>query len=400
MATHSGTRPPSLVLRIDQSPTPAQAPACDRVVSDRVVRFDLFRLDTTQRRRRDTDGALIVPGRLARVGIQVYANEDGTETREYRPEEEVFAPEALASFDNLIVTDGHPAAGYVSVDTARSLWRGHITNPRRDGSWLLVDFIIVDQQLIELIESGSRSELSAGYFARLDHTPGTTPEGEAYDCIQRQIRGNHAAVIPAGWARAGRDARLADSRGQTPPGAGEEREMDEFTVIIGGRSVTLRGDAAARGLIEALVAEAQRVAEAERARDEARARADGAGAELADVRAQLLAREQAEAAAARAELEARARQLTGDARLDVSGSDRELRIRALARVGVQVCQDESDDYIRAAFDLRADEQARAGGATVRDAVTAISRGQAKGAKPRFGGLRAKRAAFLCLGGDR
>ncbi|MGL5431928.1 MAG: DUF2213 domain-containing protein, partial [Plesiomonas shigelloides] len=57
------------------------------------------------------------------------------------------------------------------------------------------------------IESG-KCELSAGYTAKYDFTPGVTADGEAYDAVQRDIRINHVALVPR--ARAGRQARVFD----------------------------------------------------------------------------------------------------------------------------------------------------------------------------------------------
>jgi hypothetical protein len=51
-------------------------------------------------------------------------------------------------------------------------------------------------------------EVSAGYLADYDPTPGTTPEGEPYDGIQRRIRYNHLALLRAGQGRAGPDVRI------------------------------------------------------------------------------------------------------------------------------------------------------------------------------------------------
>jgi hypothetical protein len=65
---------------------------------------------------------------------------------------------------------------------------------------------ITDADSIEKINRGDATELSAGYKVDYDPTPGVTPEGEAYDGIQRNIRVNHIAVVPRG--RAGPEVRL------------------------------------------------------------------------------------------------------------------------------------------------------------------------------------------------
>lgn len=69
----------------------------------------------------------------------------------------------------------------------------------RDGNAIKADIVIYN------LDTSAR-ELSCGYTLTLDETPGTTPEGEHYDAIQRNIRYNHLAVVPR--ARAGSLARL------------------------------------------------------------------------------------------------------------------------------------------------------------------------------------------------
>lgn len=61
---------------------------------------------------------------------------------------------------------------------------------------------------IDLVESGKQKELSCGYHYDPDMTPGMF-EGEAYDGVMRNIRGNHVAIVEEG--RAGPDVLVADS---------------------------------------------------------------------------------------------------------------------------------------------------------------------------------------------
>ena len=56
------------------------------------------------------------------------------------------------------------------------------------------------------VEAGA--QLSNGYLADFDFTPGTSPEGEAYDATQSNIRGNHIALVEAG--RCGESCRISD----------------------------------------------------------------------------------------------------------------------------------------------------------------------------------------------
>lgn len=149
------------------------------------------------------EGYLLDSPIVARTGIYTYANPDGSVRREYRPPEEVFAEDALASFKGKPITVLHPKNGRVTADTARRLTIGTIMSPayRKDDTNLACDIIIHTPQEIK-----DYRELSVGYTVELEETPGVTENGETYDAVQHLIRCNHLAVVPS--ARAGRKARL------------------------------------------------------------------------------------------------------------------------------------------------------------------------------------------------
>ena len=168
--------------------------------------------------RREPEGYLLclnVP--VARTGTQDYLPEELGITpgsfsfasgpgliSVYRPEEEVFAPETMASFEGMPVTNDHPPDG-VDVDNIRRLQMGHAHNIRRgtgeESDLLLADLIITDERLIEAILGGKR-EISCGYTYEL------AEENGRY--IQRKIRGNHIAVVDAG--RAGPRVSIKDKK--------------------------------------------------------------------------------------------------------------------------------------------------------------------------------------------
>lgn len=149
------------------------------------------------------EGYLLDSPIVARTGIYTYANPDGSVRREYRPPEEVFAEDALASFKGKPITVLHPKNGRVTADTARRVTIGTIMSPayRKDDTNLACDIIIHTPQEIK-----DYRELSVGYTVELEETPGVTENGETYDAVQHLIRCNHLAVVPS--ARAGRKARL------------------------------------------------------------------------------------------------------------------------------------------------------------------------------------------------
>lgn len=77
-----------------------------------------------------------------------------------------------------------------------------------DGEDVTTSLRVWDGDAIRLIESGKLSELSAGYYYELDMQKGEY-NGEQYDGIMRNIRGNHVAIVDRG--RIGRDALIKDA---------------------------------------------------------------------------------------------------------------------------------------------------------------------------------------------
>ncbi|MBR3335373.1 MAG: DUF2213 domain-containing protein [Clostridia bacterium] len=161
--------------------------------------------------RREPEGYLLclnVP--VARTGTQDYLPEElglmpgSSFISVYRPEDEVFSPETMASFEGMPVTNDHPPEG-VDIGNIRALQKGHAHNVRRgsgdESDLLLADLIITDPKLIDLILSGKR-EISCGYTYELCEENG--------QYIQRKIRGNHVAVVDAG--RAGPRVSIKDNK--------------------------------------------------------------------------------------------------------------------------------------------------------------------------------------------
>lgn len=151
----------------------------------------------------DADGFLRDSPIVARTGIYIYQQPDGTIRREYRPPEEVFDTDSEASFVGKPIVVGHPASGIVNSDTAKDLAIGTILSSGypKDETNIACDIVIHNPSAI-----GEKRGLSLGYRVDVEETPGTTPDGQQYDAIQRNIRINHLAVVDR--ARAGAKARL------------------------------------------------------------------------------------------------------------------------------------------------------------------------------------------------
>lgn len=152
------------------------------------------------------EGYLKVWCKAARVGTQLYTRGDGTQVREYRPEDEVSNPDSLASFGMKAVTLNHPKV-LLDSKTTKLHQVGHAgSHVRFSDGFVEVALVLTDQDAIDAVQRGDAQEVSAGYRVDYDPTPGVTPQGESYDGIQRNIKVNHIALVNR--ARAGRQARL------------------------------------------------------------------------------------------------------------------------------------------------------------------------------------------------
>lgn len=152
------------------------------------------------------EGYLRIKATFARTGLQRYRRQDGKEAIEYRPEEEVSRKDALLSLANLPVTLEHPPE-LLTPDTCRQYQRGHTGSIVEYRSPFAVGFVTVtDRETIDAIKRSDAKEVSVGYRVKYDPTPGVTPDGQRYDGVQREISGNHVAIVRKG--RAGPEVRL------------------------------------------------------------------------------------------------------------------------------------------------------------------------------------------------
>ena len=146
---------------------------------------------------------------VARTGWQDYrGREIGLDTDDivqvYRSPEEVFNPATVASFEGKTVTDTHPSE-WVQPSNEGAYHKGHTQHVRRgpgdESDLLLADLFIKDANLINKVQNGLR-EVSCGYDCIYE------PIGnDRYE--QKQIRGNHVAVVHSG--RAGDRVAIRDS---------------------------------------------------------------------------------------------------------------------------------------------------------------------------------------------
>jgi len=231
-------------------------------------------------------GGFSIPAFLTRTGVFDYVQDDGTVIREYRPPEEVFNADSLATLPNAPLTHLHPTDP-MTPKMHRKHNMGHVESGtvKQDGDKIAARTVWQAQEAVDAIRNGTR-ELSCGYNCDVDETAGVAPDGERYDRIQRNIRYNHVALVPDG--RAGPEVRLRlDSKGNQRRDK-EERNME--IEVIGGTKYEVGTDAHKAAVTrrdkarkDAAATRAQLIKE----RDQAKARADAATVETEKLKKQL-----------------------------------------------------------------------------------------------------------------
>lgn len=184
----------------------------------RVSLVDFLSIDDAKAGVKKTkDGYLVANPRIARHGIQLYRGselgiKDKAVVRVWRPEEEVFSKDAVASLTHRPLTNDHPP-----VPVTAENWKKYATGQfgdeaMKDGDFLRVPMVMMDSAAIADYDAGKR-QLSVGYSCDLVIESGTVPDGaykgQAYDAIQRGIRGNHIAQCKA--ARGGERLAIGDA---------------------------------------------------------------------------------------------------------------------------------------------------------------------------------------------
>lgn len=361
---------------------------------------------------RTPNGYLRCDARITRVGVFEYRFADGTMRRELRLPEEVFKRDSLASFEDLPLTNNHPREPLTPRNTRR-YQAGQVRDVREDAEHVAARVLITDDDAIADAEAG-KTQLSCGYNCDLEERAGTTcgipglPDGLHYDAIQRNIVGNHVAIVDK--ARAGAsaalhldaaDAVMVGTQTKEPagpkPGPAGGRHMSK--VRIDGLDFEL--DEPAAQAVTKLVARADELSEqlqaAKAAAEQEKARADAAAEAL---EAEKKAREDATsddsiraAVKARVALETTAGKVLADDKLKLDEmSDEELRRAVVTKVS-PAAEEKLDGadaaYLSARYDAAIDawQAAQAAkpsaSAGVRAATTPAARADALSAREKM-----------------
>lgn len=311
----------------------------------KVTRLDAGRLDAPTR---TPQGGLRAPAYLTRTGVFVYQNEDGTERREYRPADEVFKADSLATLPGVPVTKLHPTE-MVRSDNFKKYAAGHVgDNVVRDGEKVAATVYVQDGELVAAIERGDMREVSCGYSCELDETPGVTPAGEKYDAVQRAISYNHLAVVPVGRAGSEVRLRLDAAKNVLPPSSGQQ-EQPMHKERIDGVDYEVGTDAHKAACARRDEAEKIR----KDAADKLQAKCDSLEADLSKAKQDLaeMPAKITEQAKSRASLEVGAKKVLGEAAKFDGLSDAELRLQVAKKANPSLKFDgKSEAYVEALHD--------------------------------------------------
>ncbi|MDE9464672.1 DUF2213 domain-containing protein [Xenorhabdus bovienii] len=141
------------------------------------------------------------------MGSEIGAPNPGDLYRVYRPAEELESVATIESFKLKPFIDEHEMLGKDGTPAEKKGIEGVIgENVYFDYPYLRGNIKILSNAALNQIDNG-KIELSPGYRCRYEFTPGLF-EGEHYDAIQRDIRGNHLALVEEG--RTGIDVAVQD----------------------------------------------------------------------------------------------------------------------------------------------------------------------------------------------
>jgi hypothetical protein len=286
------------------------------------------------------NGYVRVDGFIGRSGMLAYTTDTGKPWIEYRPPDEAFKADSLESFALVPLTNTHPREGLLTSENTREYQVGTVGHPRQDGEKVRAQMLVTDAGAVKDMKRG-RVELSMGYTCDVDNTPGEV-NGQRYDAVQRNVRGNHVALVDMG--RAGSEVRARmDGSGMVQSFSDQEITLATKIKLDGVEyDISENGYQAVTKTFKAQLAEVEK----------AKARADGAEGQVKKLQAELkIAPEKIRAEVeARAATEADARRILG-AEVKFDGkTDIEVK-RAAAEKSRGVSLDgRADAYVEAAFD--------------------------------------------------
>lgn len=340
-----------------------------------VKRFDRGELKAPERK---PNGWVRFDGYISRIGIQEYMQSDGTVRREFRPPDEVFNQDALESFSLVPLTNDHPPVGYLDSNNTKQYQVGTVEFPQQDGERTRARMLVTDEKAIRDVMSG-KAQISCGYTCDLEETPGEY-EGVRYDAVQRNIRGNHVAIVTEG--RAGPEVCL---RVDTKELVLDIKQSDMYALTQKGKPnmVKLRIDgveyevpeSAAQAFAKFEKELSEKAEQAKSEADKAAARADAAEAQVTELKAELEAapakiREQV---ASEMNLQATAQKILGESFKADGKNATEIKREVAEFINGVKLDGKSEDYVATAFDIAVERYAKEGEKLSQQEVQPVSK---------------------------
>jgi hypothetical protein len=299
-------------------------------------------------------GFLTAPVVLARIGVQHYMGyELGLKDRAlekigvFRPPEEVFHDESVASFVNLVVTDDHPS-GAVTVDNVKKLQVGTVSHVKPNKTILAGLATITDKDQIAKAEDG-KVEVSVGYSNELQERKGTY-DGVKYEFVQTKIRANHLAIVDAG--RCGSACKITTDHNKkekpmikiTIDGISFDVEDEQLAQAIQKQQAT--HDAEKEAMEKKKKEDEEEIEKLKKEKDKEEAAKDAAlSSKLSDADISALVTE-------RAELLTTAKKILGDKMPECNDCPKEIKAAVIDKVlDLGDLSSKSMDYVDAAYDM-------------------------------------------------
>lgn len=158
------------------------------------------------------DNPIIKTGVFPYLGRQISPDINPTQIYNVlRPEDELFKEKTINSFNMLPITIGHALLGSkdegLTPPEEKGIEGTTGEHAKRTGDKMTNTIKLYSERIKDEINNGKK-ELSAGYFCDFMPESGTY-QGRHYDYVQRNIDGNHIALVEKG--RNGSDVRVMDS---------------------------------------------------------------------------------------------------------------------------------------------------------------------------------------------
>lgn len=306
----------------------------------------------------NTTGFLTSTVNLARTGVQIYMGyELGLIDRAldkigvYRSAKEVFHPDSIKSYINLVVTDDHPSE-LIDTNNVKTLQVGTVSQVSPSVDVLTGVVTITDKKQIQKISDG-KVEVSVGYSHKLKKEKGIY-DGVEYEFVQTDIRANHLAIVAAG--RCGPVCKLTiDKKGSfmfiTIDGIQFEIADSQLAQAI--QKQQIAHDAEVEGFKKKLSKEEEEKKKLEKEKDEEKAEKDKAQA-----KADALEKDKMSSDALntliedRAALIVSAKGILGDKMPECIDCPLEIKTAVIDHVLSDMkLEGKSDDYINAAYDM-------------------------------------------------